>query len=220
MAMADILKRIILTNIPNYHVSDENCENLYYRALANGIQRVIIGPSSMKTVEKLSTRGIKTGVAIAYPSGTIAPDLKMQEIKDCEDVHSVADMYFVTAALGYFMSGHDENLREEMKLCIETVNKPVYFIIEAAEMEDEYLEKFCQIAIEEKVAGIVLSTAFIPYDINRPSASDVRRIKQYVGNQLEIISAGDIQTEEDVREMLDAGADAVMVNEIYKIVEA
>lgn len=213
-------KKIILTNIPNYYVTDENCENLYYKALANGIERVIIGPSSMKTVEELSSRGVKTGVTIAYPSGTVCPEMKAQEIKDCEGSSSVADMYFVTAAQGYFMSGHEDNLRQEMKLCVEAADKPVYFIIETAEMSEEYLEKFCRTAIEERVSGVVLSTAFEPYDVKRPDAGDIKRIRKYSGDQLEIIASGDIRTEEKIKEMLDAGADAVMVNEKFKIVGA
>lgn len=220
MTMEDMLKKIILTNIPNYYVTDENCENLYYKALANGIERVIIGPSSMKTIEGLSSKGVKTGVAIAYPSGTVCPELKAQEIKDCEELSSAADMYFVTAAQGYFMSDHEDNLRQEMKLCVGVTDKPVYFIIESAEMSEEYMEKLCKVAIEEKVSGIVLSTAFMPYDIKRPDAEEVKRIKKYSGNQLEIIASGVVQTEEQVREMLDAGADAVMVNEVFKIIGA
>ena len=220
MTTEEMLKKIILTNIPNYYVTDENCENLYYKALANGIGRVIIGPSSMKSVEALSSRGVKAGVTVAYPSGTVCPELKAQEIKDCEALSSVADMYFVTAAQGYFMSGHEDNLRQEMKLCVSASDKPVYFIIEVAEMPDEYLEKFCRIAEEENVSGILLSTAFMAYDVKRPNVSEVKRIKKYAGDQLEIIAAGDIQTAEEVKELLAAGADTVMVNESCKIVGA
>ena len=220
MTTEEMLKKIILTNIPNYYVTDENCENLYYKALANGIGRVIIGPSSMKSVEALSSRGVKAGVTVAYPSGTVCPELKAQEIKDCEALSSVADMYFVTAAQGYFMSGHEDNLRQEMKLCVSASDKPVYFIIEVAEMPDEYLEKFCRIAEEENVSGILLSTAFMAYDVKRPNVSEVKRIKKYAGDQLEIIAAGDIQTAEEVKELLAAGAYTVMVNESCKIVGA
>lgn len=220
MTTEEMLNKIILTNIPNYYVTDENCENLYYKALANGIRRVIIGPSSMKSVEALSSRGVKTGVTIAYPSGTVCPELKAQEIKDCENMSSSADMYFVTTAQGFFMSGHEDNLRQEMKLCHNASDKPVYFIIEVAEMSDEYLEKFCRIAEEEKVSGVLLSTAFMPYDVKRPDVSEVKRIKKYAGDQLEIIAAGDLHTAEEVKALLDAGADTVMVNESSKIVGA
>lgn len=220
MMTKEMLKKIILTNIPNYYVTDENCENLYYKALSNGIERVMIGPSSMKAVEEFASREVKTGVTIAYPSGTVCPELKAQEILDCEKNSPAADLYFVTVAVGYFMSGHDDNLIQEMRMCVNAVDKPVYFIIEAAEMSDEYLEKLCSIAKEEKVAGLVLSTAFMPYDIKRPGADDVKRVKRYAGGCLEIIAAGIIETEEDIKNMLDAGADAVMVNELYKIVKA
>jgi len=214
------MEKVILTNIPNYYITDENCENLYYKAQANGIGRVVIGPSSMKVIEQMAVKGVKTAVTVAYPSGMVSPELKAQEIADCEKSSSAADMYFVTAAVGYFMSGHEDNLEKEMKLCVNAVDKPVYFIVEAAEMSDEYLEKLCKTAQKTRVAGIVASTAFMPYDIKRPDASDVKRLKKYAGNDLEIIAAGVIETEEDVRKMLEAGADAVMVNEASGIIKA
>lgn len=214
------MEKVILTNIPNYYITDENCENLYYKAQANGIDRVVIGPSSMKVIERMAVKGVKTAVTVAYPSGMISPELKAQEIEDCEKSSSAADMYFVTAAVGYFMSGHEDNLKQEMKLCVNAVDKPVYFIVEAAEMSDEHLEKLCRTAQETKVAGIVASTAFMPYDIKRPGASDVKRLKKYAGDELEIIAAGVIETDEDVRKMLEAGADAVMVNEASGIIKA
>lgn len=219
MLTEEMKKKIILTNIPNYYVTDENCENLYYKALANGIERVVIGPSSMKAVEEFASRGIKTGITIAYPSGAVCPELKAQEMKDCEKISAIADMYFVTAAVGYFMSGHEDNLAREMNLCVHAADKPVYFIIEAAEMGDQYLKSLCDMAKKEKVKGILLSTAFGPYDIRKPGVEDVKRVKQYVKDELEVIASGIIETEEDVQAMIEAGADAVMVNESCKIVK-
>lgn len=220
MTVEEMYKKIILTNIPNYYITDENCENLYYKAIANGIEKVLIGPSSMKIGEKFQDRNVKTIVSIAYPSGTVCPEIKAQEIEDCEQFSSIADMYFVTAAVGYFMSGHEDDLEKEMKLCVETAKKPVYFITEIAEMSDSYLEKFCKLAQENKIAGIMISTAFMPYDVKRPSVEDIKRIKRYSGNKIEVIAAGTYKSLEDINAALDAGADFVMVNEADNIVEA
>ncbi|WP_138264250.1 hypothetical protein [[Clostridium] hylemonae] len=209
--------KIILTNIPNYSVSDENCENLYYRAIDNKADAVLIGPSSMKTGERFKGRGVKTGVSISYPSGAAFPDLKAQEILDCEKLSGVADMYFVTAAAGYYMSGHEDNLREEMRLCVKAAKKPVYFITEAAEMTDECLEKMCRIACEEHVKGIVTSTAFMPYDIKRAGAADVSRLKAYGAGQLETVAFGPFCAGEDVEEIQKAGADMMILNESCEI---
>lgn len=220
MGIESVQERIILTNMPNYFVTDENCENIYYKAMADGLKRVLIGPSSSSVGEMFGDRGVMTGVAIAYPSGTVCPELKAAEIIDCEQSGGVADMYFVTAAVGYFMSGHEDNLKAEIRQCVSAVHKPVYVIVEAAEMADSHLEKLCQTAREERAAGIVASTAFMPYDIKRPGAEDIRRIKKYSGDELEVIAAGEIQSLADVEKMIEAGADAVILNESSKIVEA
>ncbi len=209
----NILEKIVLTNIPNYDATDENCENLYYKAKANGIGRILVGPSSMKSIEGFAGRGVDVAVSIAYPSGAVCPQLKAQEIKDCEADSSIADMYVVAAAQGYFMSGHEDNLIEEMNLCVKAVDKPVYFLIEAGEMPDGELESFCRNAKAAKVAGMILSTSFAPYDmLKRPDGNDIKRIKKAAGDNLEIIAAGDICSEEDIQSALSAGADSVMVN--------
>lgn len=218
--MEELSKKIILTNIPNYYVTDENCENLYYKAMANGIEQVLIGPSSMKTGEKFQSRNVKTAVSIAYPSGTVCPEVKAQEITDCEQFSPIADMYFVTAAVGYFMSGHKDNLEKEMRLCIDAAKKPVYFITEAAEMSDKYLAKFCDSAIKNKIEGIVISTAFLPYDIKRPTLEDIKRAKKYCGNKMKVIAAGFYKSMDDIEVVLEAGADMVIVNEAENLVEA
>ena len=49
---------------------------------------------------------------------------------------------------------------------------------------------------------------------------DIRRVKKYVKDELEIIAAGVFESEEDVVNAVEAGADAVMVNESCKIVKA
>ena len=87
-------------------------------------------------------------------------------------------------------------------------------------MSDSYLEKFCKLAQENKIAGIVISTAFMPYDVKRPSVEDIKRIKKYSGNKIEVIAAGTYKSLEDINDALDAGADLVMVNEADNIIEA
>lgn len=218
MEWESLSKKIILTNIPNYYVSDENCENLYYKALANKIDRVVIGPSSIAVGEKFAGRGIKTGISIDYPAGASHSDLKAREITACEKAGDVADMYFVTAAVGFFLSGHEDSLREEMEQCVCAVEKPVYFIIEAAKMPDNYLEKLCEIAKEKGAAGIVTSTAFMPYDIKRVTTEDIKRTKKYAGEGLKVIAAGPFTSMEEVQRAVEAGADAVLVNESGKMI--
>lgn len=212
MEWEKIANKIILTNVPNYYISDENCENLYYKALANHIDRVFIGPTSTLIADKFKKIGVKTAVSIAYPSGCAYPELKVQEIKNCEDTFA-ADMYFVTAAIGYFMSGHKQNLKDEMKLCVEAaVNKPVYFIAEASEMSDKQLETLCETAKITNAAGIINSTAFMPYDIRRTPSEDTKRLRQFAGSELEVFISGGFKTKKEVENVINNGADAVIVN--------
>jgi len=218
MGWGQIAEKVILTNVPNYYISDENCENLYYKAMANQIDRVFISPTSAAVGKKFKDRGVKTAVSIAYPAGCADPELKAMEIKNCENEGGAADMYFVTAAVGYFMSGHEDNLQKEMTQCVEAVNKPVYFIIEAGEMSDRHLRILCNIAKKTKAAGIISSTAFMPYEICREPAEDARRLRQYADGSLEIIVSGAFAAIEEIEHVIVNGADTVIINESSKIV--
>lgn len=220
MLKEEILRRTIATNIPNYYVTDEDCENLYYKAAANHVKEVLIGPSSYKTAKKFVKKDIKTGISISYPAGTAYPEIKAEEIRSFERENGGADAYYVTAAVGYFMSGHEENLKAEMEMCVSAAEKPVYFFIEAAEMEDDHLEKVCRTARNARAAGIVISTAFMPYDIKRGTAEEVKRLKKYAGRDLEVIAFGVFDTVGKAEEALEAGADKLILNGINMLIDS
>ena len=208
------LKRIILTNIPTYDVTDENCENLYYKAKSNGIGRIIVGPASLDAIKGFEGRGLKVGVSIAYPSGAVTPELKVAEMNDCEAESSMIDMFFVTCSQGFYVSGHNDNLVKEMTDCVKATEKPVYFIIELMELTDAKLEFLVETAKKAGVKGLLLSTAFRPYDVIKdPDSKRIRKIKKLAGNDLEIIAAGrDMKTEEAALAAMRAGASSVLIN--------
>lgn len=218
MNREEILTKVIAANISNYYVTDKDCENLYYKSLMNHVPEVLIGPSSSCIAKKIAGRDIRTGVTVSYPAGTAYPEVKADEIRSFEQENQAVDAYYVTAAVGYFLSGHDDNLEAEMELCVKATKSPVYFFIEAAEMEDRHLEKVCQTAKEKGVAGIVISTAFMPYDIKRASAKDIVRLKKYAGDGLETIAFGLFDTVEKIEEALEAGADKIILNGIDMLI--
>lgn len=210
---AELNKKTILTNIPHYYVTDETCENLFFKARMYGFEKVLIGPSTAKIAQKL--RGdLKVGISISYPAGAVYPELKADEIKDFEENGlTAADEYYVTAALGYFISGHPENLEQEMSLCVAAANgKPVYFFLEAAEMSDADIESACAIAKKAGVKGLVASNGFLAYDIKRSGPEDIKRLKKYADG-LEILACGLLKSEADIEASLEAGADCAILDD-------
>jgi len=213
MAM-ELTEKIILTNIPDYEVRDADCENLCYKALANGISRILVGPSSLDVVKQFKGRGLRMGVSIAYPSGAVTPELKIAEMEDCLASGDAVDEFFVTCAEGYFMSGHEDNLVKEMTDIVKAAgSKPVYFIIECTALSEEQTAFLVKTATEAGVKGLLISTAFRPYDtIRRPEVEDIRKMRELAGDDLEIIAAGCIRSEEDAASAIAAGADSVMID--------
>lgn len=207
------VKKLIMTNIPNYEVRDVDCENLCYKAKSNGIPEIIVGPSSLSAIQGFKGNGVRVGVSIAYPSGAITPELKVAEIQDCLAASDMIDVFFVTCAQGYFMSGHPDNLEKEMYDTVKATEKPVYFIIEETALSEDQRKILVETAKKAGVKGLLISTAFGPYDmIRRPNIEDIAKIKVLAGDTFEIIAAGNIKTEEDIEAALQAGADRVMIN--------
>ena len=101
-----------------------------------------------------------------------------------------------------------------MKECAAATDRPVYFIIEAADLAEDRLAFLIDTAKKAGLAGLVLSTAFAPYDVLAdPDAALIRKIRALAGDSLEIIAAGrNLNTRQKAEEALDAGADSVLIN--------
>lgn len=217
MRTEEMLKRVILTNVPSYYVTDENCENLYYKAILNNIPKILIGPSSCQGLKIRKNSNVQIGATIAYPSGTEYPDVKKQEIVFLEEDNEKIDEYYVVAAVGYYKSGHRSNLEDEMEQCVNITKKNVYFFIECAELSDEDMEDICEVAKRKGVAGLVTSVSFKPYDIKRTTLKDVKRLKKYISDKMELIAFGEFYTKKDVEEVLEAGADRIIMENIDEL---
>ena len=216
MENRDILAKTTLTNVTEYCVSDTDCEDIILKALHFGVDKVILSPSSAAVAKKYD--GVKYGVSIAYPSGAVYPELKAAEITDYEENCGGADEYYVSAAVGFYRSGHEDNLEKEMEQCVAAAKgKPVYFFIEAAEMSDDEIAFTCKTAEEKGVTGIVASNGFMSYDIKRSGPDDIKRINGQ-GRKIKVLACGCMDERKDVEACIEAGADGVILRSIDQIV--
>ena len=190
-----------------------------YRANEAGIGTVVIGASSLSTVNSiLGKTNVKIAVSVAYPSGAYIIKSKVQEIEGLFDIDARFDEIYVVLAVGRFLSGYEEQAREEVSAVVSAAKgKTVKLIIEAGVMNKVQKEKICDIAAEAGVEYIVASTGFEPYDVPFPTAKDIRELSRAADGRLKIVACGNIETLADAAEMIKVGADRVCTTKAFDI---
>ena len=210
MKSRNLASKIILSNIQNYHTADVDVENIYYKALDQGVHSVLIGGASFCVTKKFAARPVKTAVCAAYPSGAVPAELKAFEIIDAEKKYEDVEAFFVTAAMGWFLSGHADDLKKEMEACVTATKKPVWFITELTQMPADKRKEFCEIAEKAGVAGIMTSVLFAPYELPVAGPVEIKELRSMTG--LKIAAPTKSGREEEWQALIDAGADFVVVN--------
>jgi deoxyribose-phosphate aldolase len=219
MAGQNIMERIQLTNIQRYHITDTDVVCLQSLAQLYGIKTILLSPASCDIAQKGMKESIKLGVSIAYPSGAFLKEIKEEEIADIENKWKDVCAYYVTPALGLFLGGEEETLRSEMGAAVyAAAGKDVFFFMEAAIMTDDQIHIFCQCARESGVKGVISSTGFTAYDIPAPTKEDVVRIKTNARDLLIFAWKRGKASEEEIGELLNVGADEVIVETIETLI--
>lgn len=211
MKNKELAKKIILSNIQNYQVADRDVENIYYKANDIGAKAVLIGGASLGVAARFASRPAATAVACAYPSGAVDAALKAFEITDALAKKGDICCFFVSAAMGWFQSGHVDDLRAEMQAAVAAAKGAgVWFIVELTQMSAEQIKSFCDIAKEEGVCGIMTSTDFYPYEFPVAGPDEIKALRALT--DLQIAAPTKSGDEADWQALIDAGADLVIVN--------
>lgn len=216
--MNGIEKKMIYSNASSYKISDADCERLVLGAMAKGIERVFVLPSSLPIVNRTRETGTRVAVGVSYPSGAYEQTVKVHEIKDLLSSGEEFDEIFAVLAVGRYLSGFSDECCAEMKAMISAAGKkPVYFIIEAAIMKDEQKKEIVEMAVQAGAAGLMASTGFAPYDIKMPGLKDIKSLVDAAAGRIKIIANGGIDSMEKIQSMICQGADLVCSDDAYRI---
>lgn len=216
--MNGIEKKIVYTNASAYKTSDADCERLVLGAMAKGMERIFVLPSSLPVVNRTRTDGIRVAVGVSYPSGAYEQAVKVHEIEDLLCSGEAFDEIYAVLAVGRYLSGYADECRAEMEaMAAAAGEKPVYFIMEAAVMTDGQKKEVVEMAAGAGARGIVASTGFAPYDIKMPGPEDIKTLAEAAAGKLEIIANGGIDSMEKIQDMLRAGAGLVCSADAYHI---
>ena len=206
-----MISRIYDADIPYTAVS-----NQCYEAMRYNFEAVQVFPNMIGLCRHiLKDSPVMVSALIAYPHGTFTAQQKAREIEEC--VALGATQLEVCLNCLHARSGQWEQVQEEMRAARRAAGKNrLLFVLEVEYLTQPQVQKCCKLAVGEKLDGIVTSTGlYSTVDANRQDVpikatkQDIARIKQVVGDGLDVVAQGFIRSPEHAREMLEAGADCI-----------
>lgn len=207
---------LILSNIHQYQVDDAACELLCYRAAAADIGSILVGPSSIEAVRKLSNKNnLQLFVSIAYPSGAYFADQKTAEIDELQSMYPEIKGFFVVSAVGKYISGYRDEIAEEMKQIRRSAGKrKLYYVTEASLLSDDYMLNLCDLTASAGIEGIVSTTGFAPYKIQNPTAEQLTRLVKASNKRLQVVAGACFSGVMSAEDAFSAGADMAVIDKI------
>jgi deoxyribose-phosphate aldolase len=170
-----------------------------------GFAAVCVNPYWVRRcAENLRGSSVRVASVVAFPFGATTSEIKAMEARRA--VRDGAREIDMVINVGALRSGHHDIVRSDIAkvsdACHESgaLNK---VIIEAALITDEEKVMASHLAKEAKADYVKTSTGYGP---GGATVQDVLLIRETVGPTLGVKAAGGIRTEEDVRDMIAAGA--------------
>jgi deoxyribose-phosphate aldolase len=170
-----------------------------------GFAAVCVNPYWVRRcAENLRGSSVRVASVVAFPFGATTSEVKALEARRA--VRDGAREIDMVINVGALKSGHHEVVRADIAkvsdACHESgaLNK---VIIEAALLTDEEKVVASHLAKEAKADYVKTSTGYGP---GGATVHDVLLMRETVGPKLGVKAAGGIRTEEDVRDMIAAGA--------------
>ena len=149
------------------------------------------------------------GSPCGFPSGGHGTDVKI-----CEAKQMIADgvqEMDIVMNVGRFKSGQYDYVLNELKQLVNLKKEymKTKVIIELNCLEDNELEKACEIVIASGADFIKTGTGWVPGDAN---IERIKKIKKIVGSRIKIKAAGGIRTRDDIDQLLEIGVERFGIN--------
>lgn len=164
--------------------------------------------------ECLKGSGVKVCTVIGFPLGMNLTRTKVDEAKLC--IAQGATEIDMVINVGMLKAGHDDYVREEIKLLKEVAGKLVLkVIIETCLLTDEEKVRACKLSKEAGADFVKTSTGF---STGGATAHDVKLMRETVGPEMGVKASGGVRTHEDLLAMVEAGANRIGTSNGTKII--
>lgn len=164
--------------------------------------------------ECLKGSSVKVCTVIGFPLGMNLTRTKVDEAKLC--IAQGAQEIDMVINVGMLKAGHDDYVREEIRLLKEVAGKLVLkVIIETCLLTDEEKVRACRLAKEAGADFVKTSTGF---STGGATAHDVKLMRETVGPEMGVKASGGVRTHEDLLAMVEAGANRIGTSNGTKII--
>ena len=179
-----------------------------------GFHSVCVNPSFIRMAkELLRASDVKMTTVIGFPLGMTLTEVKVFEAMQARLLG--ADEIDIVINIGALKSGDWATVRKDISDVIMATKGIVHkTIIETCLLDDDEKKKVVEIALEAGSEFIKTSTGFGP---RGAKVTDIRLIKDIVGDAAGIKAAGGIRTLRQVQSMLKAGATRIGTSAGVKI---
>ncbi|WP_306484632.1 deoxyribose-phosphate aldolase [Anaerococcus sp.] len=190
----------------------DEIKTLVDEATANDFYSVCVNSTYVKDI-KAYNKDVRIAAVVGFPLGAMATRSKAYEAKCAvEDGASEIDMVI---PIGRLKDKDYDYVLEDIKACKEAIGDNILkVIIETCLLTDEEKIKACELAEEAGADFVKTSTGFSTGGAN---ASDVKLMKETVGDRLEVKASGGIHTRKEAMEMIEAGASRIGASKSIEI---
>jgi len=194
-------------------------EQLCTEANNFGCYSVVVSPAHIALCASLlSGTAMKVGTIIGFPYGVSTTTTKRYEALDA--IRLGARNLELIINVSALKSGDRVRVEREMKALVEIAHENgaslhVNIQLPLLSLEEKILA--CQLAVAAASDGVSCGSGFnaIP-----PLPSDIALMRGVLGDRLDVVASEGIDTFEDVRSMMEAGANRITTNSAVAIVEA
>ncbi|MBM6507870.1 MULTISPECIES: deoxyribose-phosphate aldolase [Staphylococcus] len=194
----------------------EQIDKIINEAKEYGFKSICVNPTHVKySAEQLKGTDVLVCTVIGFPLGASTKEVKAFETKNAiENGASEIDMVINIGAL---KDCRLDEVKDDIESVVKASNgKTVKVIIETVLLTDEEKVTACKIAKEAGADFVKTSTGFAG---GGATASDVKLMKDTVGEALEVKASGGVRNLEDFNNMLEVGATRIGASAGVQIIQ-
>lgn len=175
-------------------------------AKAHDFASVCVNPTWVSLcADQLKGTDVKVCTVVGFPLGATFKEVKAFETK-CA-IEAGATEIDMVINIGAAKDGDWELVYEDVKSVVDAANGTlVKVIIEACLLTDEEKVKACQMSVKAGAHFVKTSTGF---STGGATVEDVRLMRQTVGETVGVKAAGGVRTSDDMKAMVEAGANRI-----------
>ncbi|MBI4099418.1 deoxyribose-phosphate aldolase [Candidatus Microgenomates bacterium] len=212
--MNDLAKYLDLAN-HHANATEEDVRVICEKVKKYGFNSAFVNPAYVVLAKSL---GVKVGTVIAFPLGQEILAIKLAAARAA--LTDGADELDVSLNVGYIKEGKWDKVTKEMKAIVGatreiSTGKIVKFIPECGYLTDEEIKRAAELMVEAGADFFKTCSGMGP---RGATLDDVRLVRQTVGQKIKIKVAGGIETYDQAREFINAGADRIGTSHAVEIV--